>query len=39
MAKGAKGGYHSTTSGKFVTNKYAESKTGKGNTTFVTNKK
>ena len=36
---GKGGGYHSATTGKFVTKKYAESKEGKGNTTFVMNKK
>jgi hypothetical protein len=33
------GGYHSAKTGKFVTKKYAESKEGKGKTTYVSNKK
>ncbi len=40
MSRGKKGGgYHSTTTGKFVTKKYGESKEGKKNTTYVTDKK
>lgn len=39
MAAKKGGGYHSTTTGKFVTKKYGESKEGKKNTTYVTDKK
>jgi|SwirhisoilCB2_FD_contig_21_15884027_length_270_multi_4_in_0_out_0_1 hypothetical protein len=39
MSRGNKGGgYHSAKTGKFVTKKYADSKTGKDKTVFVTNK-